>query len=179
MNLLFARKTFLATEDEFQKLSYLTSPRQYGDFQIFTDGLKFTSESGASLEIPMGEIRKIKVVSERTLWWYWMVLLSAPILLTYFLPGNWTMENLILFLLGLVLVSIFMFGPLFGRRWVQVTSENEGFSGYFSFDWRQTYFRFPWTRQVDIFMWLINKGDCYEVWRIINKLKRSASSARG
>lgn len=182
MGLLFTRKGYLAKEDEFTSMNFLSSPKAYGDFRINEAGVQFEAESGELLNLPVQNIKACEVVREPACWWYIGFLTIIPILLGasfakyYLIPGTWTIENLVILPFALIIPTLFVYLTLYQRRWVRLCSKDGSASGYISFDWRMGYFRLPWSRQDNIFMWLINRGDCAQVCGIIDKIKKDSKN---
>lgn len=166
----FVRLAYLSTQAEFRQLSMLSSRVSLGRVTITPERLYFENETGQIVDITTDDIRSARRVREPVYPWYWILVLSIPLLLTtlfvvqYILPGKWTTQDIVLFPSAMALVVVFLYFPVFQRTWVRVVLQsNEEI--YLSFVWRTKVVNIVLSRQHDIWSWWLNRGDCKEVVR--------------
>jgi hypothetical protein len=174
MSLLFTRKSFLANDQEFQGMNFMKSPKSYGIFEIHEWGISFMDTNGNNVEVPIRKVDIIEVVNEHPKGWYKWITLIVPLLAIVQLVRSWGSVTPIDFLFVLVICGVFgylEYIALYKRKWLHITSSDNSFSGYVSFDWRADYLRLPWNRQESGLSWFANAGDCSEAARILQKIK--------
>lgn len=176
----FLRKAFYTNEVEFHNLSFLTSPKNYGTVQIEDEGVIFDGNHGAfSIAIP--DIKEVEVVNEKNYQLYKIFYIGYSLFLLfafiqYIIRGpRGSLTDLVIFAISIPIIFYIIYLPLGKRKWLCVVhKQNEATTrSYFSFDWRTEWLRLPWNRQIDIWTWLINRGDCQIMQKVLKESMKS------
>lgn len=169
---MFKRKGFYANEEDFDSLNAYFRHLELGFFEITSNKVKYTNSS-ISLEISKNKITKAIVVNENSYKTYTYILIISLLLILgsflYYAPLN--LKNIFMITVFIFIYALIYFPTLYKRKWLKVIYKDGGKnnSAYFSFDWRISYFLFPWSRQSKPLEWIINRGDCKHAADLINK----------
>ena len=170
----FKRIAFILNKEEFNKIHFFTRARK-GMVEIDNSGVRFLTDPGELLAIDFTDIRSAKLATERTQWWYWLLLvfpLVAGVLYGLVMSPSafaaLSINNWIQYLLVCVVIAVVFYPTFFMRTWTEVLLHN-GDALYISFDWRMNPDIFKsMQRQQEFLFWWVNWGDCKQVVKILN-----------